>query len=147
MRMMKLLSAGKSLVGQNDGDKRYRMSDPKAMPRFGSERNPLLKKANATFPGSAGVSPAGCGTAATGMHAGETLPLPGDDLKATERGAEVSGEQVGSPLTSVLRLFGRAATRRQAEEPASAPAEEKVEPAPASPAESEPAAVVASISK
>jgi hypothetical protein len=117
MRMMKLLSAGKSLVGQNDGDKRYRMSDPKAMPRFGSERNPLLKKANATLPGSTSVSPAGCGSVTTGMHAGETPTLPGRDdcetgenLKATERGAEVSGEQVGSPLTSVLRLFGRAAT-------------------------------------
>ena len=146
--MMKLLSAGKSLVGQNDGDKRYRLSDPKAMPKFGSDRNPLLKKANATFPGSAGVSPAGCGTAATGMHAGETLPLPGDDLKATERGAEVSGEQVGSPLTSVLRLFGRAATPRQAARPASARAEEKTEQVPASAAQcDQPTAVVASISK
>src|SRR5215831_18151016 len=128
MRMMKLLSAVKSLVGQNDGDKRYRMSDPKAMPRFGSERNPLLKKANATLPGSTSVSPAGCGSAATGMHAGETLALPAgrvlegqDHLKATQRGAGVSGEQVGSPLTSVLRLFGRATAAQGKAEQASSP--------------------------
>jgi hypothetical protein len=121
MRMMKLLSAGKSLVGQNDNDKRYRMTDPKAMPRFGSDKNPLLKKANAILPGSADVSPAGRGSTATGMHAGETPALPGKTLKATKRGAGVSGEQVGSPLTSVLRLFGRAAAREKVEEPSATP--------------------------
>ncbi len=128
MRMMKLLSAGKSLVGQNDGDKRYRLSDPKAMPKFGSDRNPLLKKDKATLPGRKG------------------LPLPGQDLKATQRGTGVSGEQVGSPLTSVLRLFSRAATPRQMVGPASPRAAEKVEQTPASPAQAAQPAAPVSIS-
>jgi hypothetical protein len=38
MSMMQLLSAGKSLVGLNDPGKRYRQSDPRAMPNFGSSK-------------------------------------------------------------------------------------------------------------
>lgn len=41
MSLLRLLSAGKSLVGLKPEAARYRMSDPRAMPRFGSDRNPF----------------------------------------------------------------------------------------------------------
>ena len=41
MSLLRLLSAGKSLVGLKPEAARYRMSDPRAMPRFGSGRNPF----------------------------------------------------------------------------------------------------------
>jgi len=39
MSLMRLLSSGKSWVGVKDSGVRYRMTDPKAMPKFGSDRN------------------------------------------------------------------------------------------------------------
>src|SRR5262249_44752513 len=36
--------AGKSLVGLKEGAARYRMSDPRVMPRFGSGRNPFRQR-------------------------------------------------------------------------------------------------------
>jgi hypothetical protein len=36
---MRLLSSGKSWVGLKDGGIRYQMSDPRAMPKFGSDKN------------------------------------------------------------------------------------------------------------
>jgi len=44
MRMVRLLAAGKSLVGAKDPGIRYRMTDPRALPKFGSARNPFRSK-------------------------------------------------------------------------------------------------------
>jgi hypothetical protein len=44
MSMVRLLTAGKSLVGSKDLTIRYQMTDPRAMPRFGSAKT---KKASA----------------------------------------------------------------------------------------------------
>jgi len=44
MSLLRLLSAGKSLVGIKEGPARYRMSDPRVMPRFGSGRNPFQSR-------------------------------------------------------------------------------------------------------
>jgi hypothetical protein len=41
MSLLRLLTAGKSLVGQNDTISRYQMGDPRAMPKFGSAKNPF----------------------------------------------------------------------------------------------------------
>ena len=43
MSMMRLLSAGRSLVGLEDNGKQYRMSHPGALPKFGSGKNPFLE--------------------------------------------------------------------------------------------------------
>src|SRR5438046_912628 len=47
MSMLRLLSAGKSLDGLQDSTARYRMGDPKAMPKFGSGNNPFWAKRQA----------------------------------------------------------------------------------------------------
>jgi hypothetical protein len=41
MSLLRLLTAGKCLVGQNDSVSRYRMSDSRALPKFGSGKNPF----------------------------------------------------------------------------------------------------------
>ena len=44
MRMVRLLAAGKSLVGAKDPGTRYRMTGPRALPKFGSAQNPFRSK-------------------------------------------------------------------------------------------------------
>jgi hypothetical protein len=44
MSLLRLLSAGKSLVGLKDSTPQYRMGDPRAMPKFGSAANPFRQK-------------------------------------------------------------------------------------------------------
>ena len=44
MSLLRLLSAGKSLVGLKDSTARYRMGHPGAMPKFGSGKNPFQTK-------------------------------------------------------------------------------------------------------
>ena len=41
MSLMRLLSAGKSLIGVTESESRYRMGKPGMMPKFGSGRNPF----------------------------------------------------------------------------------------------------------
>ncbi len=41
MGLLRLLTAGKSLVGLKDPEARYRMTDSRALPKFGSEKNPF----------------------------------------------------------------------------------------------------------
>jgi hypothetical protein len=50
MSMMRLLSSGKSWVGLKDSGIRYRMTNPKAMPKFGSEKNLFRATAKAPPP-------------------------------------------------------------------------------------------------
>lgn len=45
MSLMRLLSSGKSWVGLKDSGIRYRMTDPRAMPKFGSDKNRFHKAA------------------------------------------------------------------------------------------------------
>src|ERR1051326_132624 len=54
MSLVRLLTAGKSLVGIQDSRSRYRSVDPRALPKFGSE-----KKINTEIAGEGGVKPRG----------------------------------------------------------------------------------------
>ena len=44
MSMMRLLAAGKSLAGLKNSVARYRMTDPRALPKFGPANNPFHTK-------------------------------------------------------------------------------------------------------
>ncbi len=44
MSLLRLLTAGKSLVGLSDSTSRYRMAHRRAMPKFGSAKNPFRAK-------------------------------------------------------------------------------------------------------
>ena len=48
MSLLRLLSAGKSLVGSKDPNTRYEMGDPRAMPKFISAKNPFRSKEKKT---------------------------------------------------------------------------------------------------
>lgn len=45
MKLLLLLTAGRSMVGVKDSTGRYRMTDPRAMPKFVSAKNPFRSKA------------------------------------------------------------------------------------------------------
>src|SRR2546421_12914587 len=47
MSLMRLLTAGKSWGGGKDPEVRYRMTDPRALPKFGSAKNPFRSTAKA----------------------------------------------------------------------------------------------------
>ena len=46
MSLLKLLTSGKSLVGLRDSASRYRMSNQKLLPKFGSGKNPFQRSPN-----------------------------------------------------------------------------------------------------
>jgi hypothetical protein len=57
MSLMRLLSAGKSLVGVTEDERRYRMGNRGLMPKFGSGKNPFLKEpAEKKLPAGQGTS-------------------------------------------------------------------------------------------
>jgi hypothetical protein len=75
MSLVRLLTAGKSLVGLKDEQVRYRMTDPRAMPKFGSSRNPFQSKA-AQLGGqdaNAQVGPSGAGNSGSVARANRGL--------------------------------------------------------------------------
>jgi hypothetical protein len=74
MRMVRLLTAGKSLVGSKDGTVRYQMSDPRAMPKFGSAKN-LFREAAKGKGGEVGDKGAAGGTPAPLLTGGTPAPL------------------------------------------------------------------------
>lgn len=47
MSLLRLLTAGKSLVGMRDAESRYRVTSQRLLPHFGSTRNPFSNRAKA----------------------------------------------------------------------------------------------------
>jgi hypothetical protein len=45
MKLLRLLTAGRTMVGVKDSTGRYRMTDPRSMPKFESAKNPFRSKA------------------------------------------------------------------------------------------------------
>src|SRR5437899_11255110 len=44
MKLLRLLTAGRSMVGVKDSNGRYQMGDPRSMPKFESAKNPFRNK-------------------------------------------------------------------------------------------------------
>jgi hypothetical protein len=85
MSLVRLLTAGKSLVGGvHDSAARYRMSDPRAMPRFGSARNPFQSKESKATD-SQPAAPANFGV---GNGNGNSAPSPRDEERVAATQAE-----------------------------------------------------------
>src|SRR5437867_12275363 len=53
MSLMRLLTSGKTLVGLQDARPHYRMADSRAMPTFGSAKNPIRSAQKTDANGSA----------------------------------------------------------------------------------------------
>src|SRR5205807_64119 len=81
MSLMRLLTAGKTLVGLKEQTVRYRMSDPRALPKFGPAKNPFRAESNgaAISPAATDVSPAFVGPTANcpaGRQDARSMPAP-----------------------------------------------------------------------
>ena len=87
MSMMRLLAAGKSLAGLKNPGARYRMTNPRALPKFGSANNPFHSKAKPE------AAPAKVAGAAATDH--ESCSTPAQPATATK--------DVHSPQPSVAR--------------------------------------------
>jgi len=57
MSLVRLLTAGKSLVGIQDSKSRYRSVDPRALPKFGSEKKVKTEKVNTDVARENGARP------------------------------------------------------------------------------------------
>jgi len=57
MSLVRLLTAGKSLVGIQDSKSRYRSVDPRALPKFGSEKKVNTEKVNTDVARENGARP------------------------------------------------------------------------------------------
>jgi hypothetical protein len=107
MSLVRLLTAGKSLVGLKDEQARYRMSDPRALPKFGSSRNPFQK---------AGVQPVQGGSQQPNAPVGPSGAREASGL-TPNRGlvVEAAGSSRSVPLDLPLERTGLCEPRRVSE--------------------------------
>jgi hypothetical protein len=89
MSLLRLLTAGKSLVGMRDAETRYRVSSQRLLPHFGAGRNPFSNREKAEPKQTESRSPGEC--------------KPNGALKAT-RSTQLTGEREAAPRS---RLDGR----------------------------------------
>jgi hypothetical protein len=95
MSLVRLLTAGKSLVGLKDGEIQYRMGDPRSMPKFGTGENPFKGKGRSASSqpevgqsGAAGIN--GPNRANTGLvveAAGSSHSVTADEQRPSIEGA------------------------------------------------------------
>lgn len=127
MSLVRLLAAGKSLVGLQDMESRYRMRRRNLLPKFGSSKNPFLARTEAPslpLPASGATTAAlnaaemtSAEVAATALK--KTTPLP--VVSPPDRGAEKifkRGPTMGllarlSPWARKLNPFARRSNPRQ----------------------------------
>src|SRR5215510_3975121 len=82
MSLVRLLTAGKSLVGLKDGQIQYRMGDPRSMPKFGSGKSPFQGKAGAQ-PGQTEVGQSGAASPAGRANNGLVVEAAGSSHSVT----------------------------------------------------------------
>jgi hypothetical protein len=110
MSLLRLLSAGKSLVGLKDDTARYRMGHPGAMPKFGSGKNPFQTKSqtqpSVEAPATTPSSNAPNSPEVVPVREEEKKSLPAvviPPLKTQPRPAPRNGSRFGSVLQVALR--------------------------------------------
>jgi hypothetical protein len=99
MSLLKLLTAGKSLVGLKDAESRYRMSNQKLLPKFGAAKNPF-RPTNAAETAPMEAMPAAEAKLATPVV--EDMPVRTGD--ATDARAIASAQENVTARASLLRL-------------------------------------------
>ena len=109
MSLLRLLSAGKSLVGLKDCTARYRMGHPGAMPKFGSGKNPFQTKPQLQLPAKAPQK----APSAAADNPPQTVPVRVEEkkscpavvapvVKIQPRPPRQNGSRVGSVLQAAL---------------------------------------------
>jgi hypothetical protein len=101
MSLLRLLTAGKSLIGLQRAESRYQLPGAKMLPRFGSKKNPFRAT---VFPEKVGVGPAepeaasagsqvsgGTGADRVGVERGGAQSSGGADIDSAEQQRNTSG--------------------------------------------------------
>ena len=98
MKLLRLLTAGKSLIGVQQVAGRYRMTDPRAMPKFGEGKNPFKGKTEKveSQPGAALTKPEKAISIAAGKTNGAAAKLAQASLPGAEKNEAVAA--AGEPL-------------------------------------------------
>src|SRR5882672_2200527 len=106
MKLLRLLTAGKSLIGVQQVAGRYRMTDPRAMPKFGEGKNPFKGRAEKveSQPGAAGplTKPEKAISIAAGKTNGAAVKLAQAPLPGTEKNGAVAA--AGEPVAKKPEL-------------------------------------------
>lgn len=107
MSLLRLLTAGKSLVGLKDLESRYRLTTQRLLPQFGPTRNPFSSngksepaQAEARAPGDEG----GKGAAAEGRRSKDACGATPAALPSRVQDRTVSANAGGRRFTDALRL-------------------------------------------
>jgi hypothetical protein len=90
MSLLRLLTAGKSLVGMQPVAGRYKLSDPRAMPKFGAGKNPFKSKPEKIL-----VAPSAEAPPAGGVAAVKTAEI--EPMFATDSATVDDSERVSEP--------------------------------------------------
>lgn len=110
MSLLRLLAAGKSLVGMSDAETRYRVTSQRLLPQFGAGRNPFSSR------GKAG--PAQMGPSSPEDHRPTSVPQEmrrSPALREESEAAPRRGPQgVATPASCSARRFGEVLQRRTA---------------------------------
>jgi len=123
MSLLRLLSAGKSLVGLKPEAARYRMSDPRAMPRFGSGRNPF--QARKTLSPDAPPAPVSTAALTPAVEAPGSVATPKVESVTAVAAAETEPQARPEPATvaksewkrKLAGWIGKLRSRRQPKKP------------------------------
>ena len=110
MSLLRLLAAGKSLVGMSDAETRYRVTSQRLLPQFGAVRNPFSSRGK--------KGPAQMGPGSSEDHRPKGVPqeircspaLRGESEAAPRRGPQ----GVATPASRSARKFGEVLRRRTA---------------------------------
>jgi hypothetical protein len=97
MSFMRLLTAGRSWVGMQDATSRYRLTDPRSMPKFGGKKNPFGKR---TEPERKQAGPAGAVVANEALQSSPAETVK--DLRSRE--PQRNEESIGLVLSDSLRI-------------------------------------------
>src|SRR5271169_1831879 len=93
MSLLRLLTAGRSLVGSKNPEARYHLSQAGALPRFGAKKNPF----RATTKPEAAQSAALASTSAVNEPEGPVVPAPVPGASASIEASPVGS---GEPLST-----------------------------------------------
>jgi hypothetical protein len=110
MSLLRLLAAGKSLVGMSDAETRYRVTSQRLLPQFGAGRNPFSSRGKAGPAQLGPSSPEDHGPTSAPQETRRSPALRGEPEAAPRRGPQ----GVATPASCSPKRFGEGLRRRTA---------------------------------
>src|ERR1035441_10304634 len=114
MSLLRLLTAGKSLVGMRDAETRYRVTSQRLLPQFGASRNPFSNRGKAGPAQTGPRSPEDHRPTGVPQEMRSSPALRGESEAAPRRGRQ----GVATPASCSPQRFSGGLRRRTAALPA-----------------------------